>query len=431
MDPIWNSIYEIARYISAALLACLVVWTLSARKRIRALRSFVRQLELSTEEHRRKAEELFKRSETAEENVQRLKRSLLEMPEIAQRLAVTRDLREIPERALELVQEIFEPSYCVFYRTGRDELIGMACRGESEFGVGHRVKWGEGIVGWTAAKQLPFTPDDAQYEGGIVRAHNLSTGLPVKGFSLCLPILDGAKTIGVILIGPTERRLPYTREFGRTLALITSVTITSAAVLKQQELLAKTDGLTGLLNKTHILGSLRDIIASEENAPRMVSVFLFDIDHFKEYNDTNGHLPGDELLKSLSALLNSCIRGDELLGRYGGEEFLLAMPNAGKQEALRAAERIRERIEKHSFPLEESQPGGNLTVSGGVATWPNDGDDAERVIGHADEALYQAKRAGRNRVCAYSPPDLALGDSGDFISSTGEILLIDEEKEET
>ena len=118
------------------------------------------------------------------------------------------------------------------------------------------------------------------------------------------------------------------------------------------------------------------------------------------------------------------------MGRYGGEEFLLVMPNTGKQGALRAAERVRERIEEHPFPLQENQPGGNLTVSGGVATWPNDGDDAERLIGCADEALYQAKHGGRNRVCAYSPPDLAMGDSCDFISGTGEILLIDEEKED-
>jgi diguanylate cyclase (GGDEF)-like protein len=433
MDPTWKSIAEIAAPVSLTLLSCLAVWRLyaaSKRKRIRELENSVAELRVDAEKQRRKAEDLLRRIGTADEQVRRLERSLVEMPEIAQRLAVTRDLRQIPERALELVQEIFDSTYSVFYRMAKDELIGVACRGESEFAEGHRVKWGEGIVGWTAVKQLPFTPDDAQYEGGIVRARNLSTGLPVKGFSLCLPILDGANTIGVILVGPSERRLPYTREFGRTIALITSVTITSATVLKQQELLAKTDGLTGLLNKTHILASLRDLIASEGGRARTVSVFLFDIDHFKEYNDTNGHLPGDELLKSLSAFLNDSIRRDELLGRYGGEEFLLIMPGAGKSDAFVAAERVRELIEKHPFLFQENQPGGNLTVSGGVATWPNDGDNLEKLLGCADGALYQAKRGGRNRVCAYSPPDLAMGDSCDLISGEGDLLLIDEEKED-
>ena len=434
MDPTWHSLYEIAAYATPILFGCALAchfYAASKRARIRQLSDAVMRLESSAQDQRQTVEDLSKRNETAEQTILRLERSLVEMPEIAQRLAVTRDLRQIPARALALVQEIFDPSYSVFYRTAKDELIGVACRGESEFGVGHRVKWGEGIVGWTAVKQLPFTPEDAQYEGGIVRARNLSTGLPVKGFSLCLPILNGAKTIGVILIGPTERRLPYTREFGRTIALITSVTITSAAVLKQQELLAKTDGLTGLLNKTHILKDIGELISSDEGAPPVLSVFLFDIDHFKEYNDTNGHLPGDELLKSLSAFMSGSIRGGELLGRYGGEEFLLAMPDTGKQQALQAAERIRELIEKQDFPLQENQPGGNLTVSGGVATWPNDGDGLKGLIGCADEALYKAKRAGRNQVFAYAPPDLAMGGSGDSLSGPGELLLIDEEKEDT
>ena len=415
------------------LLLCLVGWHLyaaSKRERIRELEEAALRLGTTAEDKRQLVDDLLKRNRIAEETVRSLERSLVEMPEIAQRLTITRNLREIPERTLELVQEIFGSSSSVFYRTGQGELIAAACLGESEFNVGHRVKWGEGVVGWTAVKQLPFTPEDAQYESGMVRARNLSKGLPVDGFSLCLPILNGEKTIGVILIGPAERSLPHMREFGRTIALIASVTITSAAVLKQQKTLAKTDGLTGLLNKTHILKTIRDLIASDAGRPRTLSVFLFDIDHFKEYNDNNGHLPGDELLKSLSALLSDGIRGDELLGRYGGEEFLLAMPDTGKQDAFHAAERIRVLIEDYAFPLQESQPGGNLTVSGGVATWPRDSDEVERLIGCADEALYQAKRGGRNRVFAYSPADLAMGDSCDSISGAGDLLSNDDEKEE-
>jgi len=433
MDSNWYSTYEIAAYASFTLLSCGLAWhiyAVSKRARIRELEGAVLRLDATAEEHRHLADDLLKRNRTAEETVRRLERSLAEMPEIAQRLAVTRDLRQIPGRTLELVQEIFGSSYSVFYRRGKDQLIAAACLGESEFGVGHRVKWGEGVVGWTAVKQLPFTPEDAQHESGMVRARNLSTGLPAEGFSLCLPILNGEQTIGVILIGPTERSLPHMREIGRTIALIASVTITSAAVLKQQKLLAKTDGLTGLFNKTHVLKGIRDLIASEQGPPRVVSVFLFDIDHFKQYNDSNGHLPGDELLKSLSTFLNDSIRGEEFLGRYGGEEFLLVMPNAGKRDALRAAERIRELIEKNDFPFQENQPGGNLTVSGGVATWPNDGDELDKLIGCADEALYQAKRGGRNRVCAYSPSDLAMSGSCDPVSGIIDLLSIDDEKPE-
>jgi hypothetical protein len=102
----------------------------------------------------------------------------------------------------------------------------------------------------------------------------------------------------------------------------------------------------------------------------------------------------------------------------------------GKPEALSTAERIRELIDSYDFPFQESQPGGCLTISGGVATWPTDGDDLEKLLGCADEALYQAKRGGRNLVFAYSPPDLVMGDSCDPSSDAGDVLSTEEDKEE-
>jgi diguanylate cyclase (GGDEF)-like protein len=155
----------------------------------------------------------------------------------------------------------------------------------------------------------------------------------------------------------------------------------------------------------HLLQRVHDLLAADPG-PRTVGFFLFDIDHFKRYNDTNGHLPGDELLKSLSQILRENIREDELLGRYGGEEFLMVMPNVDRDGALQAAERIRSLIASSPFAHAEKQPAGRVTVSGGVAVWPMDSDDMETLLRQADEALYAAKRAGRNRVVAYAPAGL-------------------------
>jgi diguanylate cyclase (GGDEF)-like protein len=263
----------------------------------------------------------------------------------------------------------------------------------------------------------------------VVRERNLSKGFPQLGFAACLPIVSGEDTIGVILIGPSRRNLPHLREIGRTIALIASVSITSAIVLKEQKMLAKTDGLTGLLNRTHLLRRVRDMIASDSGSRQRISLFLFDLDYFKHYNDTNGHLPGDELLQSLSELLREQVREGELLGRYGGEEFLLVMPRTDKVEALRAAQRVRALIADHVFPFEHKQPGGNVTISGGVATWPLDSSDLESLIRCADEALYQAKHQGRDRVLAFTAPELAADDATVF----GETDLNepDAEKEES
>jgi diguanylate cyclase (GGDEF)-like protein len=131
------------------------------------------------------------------------------------------------------------------------------------------------------------------------------------------------------------------------------------------------------------------------------SLFLFDVDHFKHFNDTNGHLAGDDLLRDLARLLQSCVREGEMIGRYGGEEFLMVLPGVTGEDGLLAAERIRRAIQEHVFDHEKNQPLGDVTVSGGVATWPIHGRTAAEVLQHADEALYAAKGEGRNRVHLY------------------------------
>jgi diguanylate cyclase (GGDEF)-like protein len=374
-------------------------------QRVRALEGTLLQFERRTVEAQRANEDLWERMERSDAAVKELQQSIVRIPEIAQRLAGLHELREIPDSTLDLVQEIFQPSYSVFYRVSNGKLVAVACRGESDFRIGHRLELGEGVVGWTAVKQLPFTPEDAELESPIVRSRNLARCLPRQGFSLCVPILVQERPLGVVLIGPSERQLPHAREIGRTLALISSVAIASTVVLSKERLLAKTDGLTGLLNKTNVYRRLRDAISDDTQMP--LSIFLLDIDHFKQYNDTNGHLPGDELLKRMGGLLRENSREHEVVGRYGGEEFLVVMPNTQKDTALRVADRIRLLVAGTAFEHADSQPAGHVTISGGVATSPADGDDVDTLLRNADAALYRAKRSGRNRVFAHADTELS------------------------
>jgi diguanylate cyclase (GGDEF)-like protein len=374
----------------------------------------VKEAQQIARDHRRSAVEATRRAESAEAAVEDLQRSLAELPEIAQRLSGTRNLREIPNCAIELVQEIFDPSYALFYKCVRDGLVAVSARGRCEYGVGHRLEAGRGIVGWAALKQLPLTPEEIEYESGVARGRSLSEGVPDEGFAFCLPVVRDNRTLGVMLIGPCARNLRQARDLGRTIALMTSVAITSALVFKEQEQLAQTDGLTGLLNKSRIVHYIDEAIAEKPGPRNRGSVFLFDIDHFKHYNDTNGHVPGDDLLRSLGKLLNESLREGEYVGRYGGEEFLLVMPEVEKTEALKAAERIRSTIAEHAFHHREQQPLGRISISGGIASWPADGSDVELLIRCADEALYEAKRGGRDRVISYYPPDLSADGETDL-----------------
>ncbi|MDQ7780202.1 MAG: GGDEF domain-containing protein, partial [Planctomycetota bacterium] len=131
-----------------------------------------------------------------------------------------------------------------------------------------------------------------------------------------------------------------------------------------------------------------------------LSFIMLDLDHFKHYNDTHGHPQGDELLRGLAKIFSSAARADiDLVARYGGEEFCLLLPETKKENARKIAERIRRRVMSASFPGEEQQPLGKVTVSVGVAAMPEDARTADKLIARADAALYKAKNAGRNRVC--------------------------------
>ncbi len=128
------------------------------------------------------------------------------------------------------------------------------------------------------------------------------------------------------------------------------------------------------------------------------SIFMFDLDNFKIYNDTNGHLAGDRLLTELSQLVQNMVRSDDVFGRFGGEEFLLVMPNRNSAQALTVAGTIRKRIEEYPFEGGETQPLGRVTISGGVACFPDDAAEQVELMQAADNALYKAKGDGRNQV---------------------------------
>jgi diguanylate cyclase (GGDEF)-like protein len=162
------------------------------------------------------------------------------------------------------------------------------------------------------------------------------------------------------------------------------------------------DELTGLYN----LRLFREYLAQEVHRSHRygtpVSLVMVDVDYFKAYNDRNGHESGNEVLATVARLLSSAARKSDIAARYGGEEFALILPSTPKDTAHRVAERAREVIEDHCFPAEEALPGGRLTISAGIATFPADASDAAELVRNADRAMYTAKEEGRNRVRLYA-----------------------------
>jgi diguanylate cyclase (GGDEF)-like protein len=163
---------------------------------------------------------------------------------------------------------------------------------------------------------------------------------------------------------------------------------------------ARTDALTGLINRGGFEQEFDRELSRSSRDGTGFSVALFDLDHFKRVNDTHGHAAGDALLCAFAGLLADAVRRHDVAARYGGEEFALLMPGVGKDEAIRIADRLRERTA--AAPIAAGSAFIGLTVSGGVATFGADGRDIDALLGSADRALYAAKDAGRNRVLGAS-----------------------------
>jgi diguanylate cyclase (GGDEF)-like protein len=177
-----------------------------------------------------------------------------------------------------------------------------------------------------------------------------------------------------------------------------------ALLYERTRQMAITDPLTGLHNFGYFRDRLKEERVRAERYQRLLSLILFDLDHFKRYNDLNGHPAGNEVLRRVSAILKEECRETDLVARYGGEEMVILMPEASRRTAREVAERIRYRLAHEPFTRRESQPGGQVTVSAGVATFPVDASNEDELVIRADKSLYQAKHLGRNRVVVYEPP---------------------------
>ncbi|MBF7083277.1 diguanylate cyclase [Desulfallas sp. Bu1-1] len=196
----------------------------------------------------------------------------------------------------------------------------------------------------------------------------------------CLPLTD-KKPTGVLLIARdiSQRKVIEEKLYEMTLR----------------------DGLTGLYNHCYLQKRLSSELkkCGEQNKP--LAFILLDIDNFKYYNDNFGHPAGDELLKEFARVLLDNTRSSDIVGRYGGDEFGIILPDTGYKMAVQVAERLRRQITEHAFPNRDLLPGGRLTVSIGIALFPDHANSAHELVRLADEAMYHAKRNSKNQVQLY------------------------------
>ncbi len=255
----------------------------------------------------------------------------------------------------------------------------------------------DGRLALADGKGLPDSlPRGAEVESDAAGSHLPSlAGLRVDAAA---PILAEGKLRGFLCVGGARRRRGEEQAVVSMVADLSGLAIIQVEKLKDIEAAANVDDLTGVFNKRRFQERMWEEIRRAARDGVELSLLLIDIDHFKNFNDTNGHVAGDDVLRKMGQILKSHVREDDVVARYGGEEFVVLYPGAIKGLAVRLAEVLRRAVESHPFAGRERQPLGAVTISGGVATFPQDATTDVALIRAADQALYQAKKQGRNRI---------------------------------
>ncbi|HSB33276.1 MAG TPA: diguanylate cyclase [Nitrospirota bacterium] len=330
--------------------------------------------------------------------------------EMSSVLSSSLDISEVFEKLAVRLQSVVPYDYCAFllYDETTNEASFSTLRGYDARFSGKRFSLEQSVI-------LSHIKNEWGY-GRIVSIHYPDLGdrgreiglFPLKELRKPLkslygrPLVARNKFIGAAFLAAVRPRAftEYHRNFMDTLLNQASMVADNSMLHKNIMDIARTDGLTGLLNHRTFMEKLAVEYKRIDREPRPFSILLMDIDKFKNVNDKYGHPVGDVAIRTVAGALKETARGSDFVARYGGEEFAVGMVDTDSKGAFRMGERIRKLLEK---TLVTRVPDGELrvTVSIGVSSFPEDTKDVADLVTFADNALYQAKRSGRNRVCLH------------------------------
>lgn len=272
---------------------------------------------------------------------------------------------------------------------------------------------GEGITGLVAQTgRMIYIPDVRKdlrylhYRGEHQRA----------GSFLSVPLHYKDELIGVVNCG-RGKKAAFSKNEIKLLQLVASqiaLSIANSRLYAKTRELSVRDELTGLYNRRHFLHVLQLEWKRASRFHHPLSLLMMDVDHFKKYNDTYGHKEGDRVLKQMGGLLVKTLREVDTLARFGGEEFVVLLPDTDRSGALAVGEKLRRVVEAERFTLTDRNP-IPVTISVGVANYPDDVTELEDLIDHTDLALYDAKDQGRNRVVAYPVRPQPVASEGEAV----------------
>ncbi|MEO0160801.1 MAG: sensor domain-containing diguanylate cyclase [candidate division WOR-3 bacterium] len=282
----------------------------------------------------------------------------------------------------------------------RQELVFEAAAGAAgEKLIGMRLKINQGVAGWVARTGRSLIVEDVTKDPRFYDGIDKQTKFTTKSI-LCVPMKSRDEIIGVVEVINKIGGEPFTKDdlaIFENLVQHVTIALRNAQMYRKMEETTITDDLTKLYNTRYCNQVLDELIKQRLKTKAKISLIFFDVDFFKLVDDNYGHLVGSETLRLIGERAKSVIRERDIAVRYGGDEYIIILPDADKPTAAIIAERIRKAIEEKPFPAQEGKY-FNITVTLGVATFPEDALTRDELIGKADKAMYEGKLSGRNKV---------------------------------
>lgn len=326
----------------------------------------------------------------------------LNLKNVIEKLSLSLTVSDTSQVLSSEVGRLFDDSYStvILYlfhaKTGE---LGLSASQKGQTPANIKDKKGDAFDQWVIKTMQPLLIEDTRTDFRFdVDKIFTETSRPVRSV-ISVPLVIHNKTLGLLRVDSPREKNFKTEDLQilMTLGGLGAVALENAQLYERIQDLAIHDGLTGLYLRRHLLERMSQEISRDLRGKQELSFLMIDLDHFKKYNDRFGHMAGDIVLKTVSAVLSYFFNeAGNLVCRYGGEEFAVLLPDCPKEKAMDLAEKIRKKIEHQEIILRRERT--SITVSIGVATFPHDARIREELIHKADEALYKAKEKGRNRV---------------------------------
>src|SRR6267378_578206 len=311
---------------------------------------------------------------------------------IARETTVVLDIKNLLSKACEKIQKAFLVSHVSIFLKDDEDLVLRAQHGDltPRIAEGGRLPSGQGLLGRTLSESKTLIENDINAVPDYVAIY-LETGS-----RMCIPLISFGQTLGVLVLD-SDRTGSFSISEMQSLESVADICATAvqnAHYVERVKQLAYLDGLTGIFNRRFFELRILEEIDRARRFDSGMAVLMVDIDQFKRLNDEFGHLLGDEVLRQVSSMFHQQLRKIDVVCRYGGEEFAILLSQTNPQHALAVTEKLRRLVESWQFPGVPRC----VTISAGVATFPDHGTSRDELVKSADAGLYAAKQGGRNRV---------------------------------